>query len=181
MDWTIVQFERDFLERKSSPRRPRAPTSSSTTFPSSRCHFSTLLPLQTISKISPTRFLFAFLFFLFFRATKNFQIFVTFVNRSSADNAFFSAAHSPPEMPLIPVTRVLHRVCAQFWWDKRRVNTRRRRRQRQRSARTAETRLHSSPSTPLQAEKPWIDTTRSHTCAPLSLSLALSLYPSSGL
>lgn len=176
MDWTIVQFERDSLSRKSSPRRPRAPTSS-TTFPSRR-HFSTLVsallspvPFKPFQKFLQRVFLSSF--FPFFPAPPKIS---NIVNRSSTDNTlFFWELICLPKCPLIPVTRVLHRVCAQFWWDKRRVNTRRRLRQRQRSARIAETRLHSPPSAPLQAEKPWIDTTRSHTCAPLTLSLSMSL------
>lgn len=101
VDRTIVQFEREIFSRERI-------VTSSTTFPS--------LPLLD------SRFFFRLnhfknfsLFFPFFSASpKIFRILVTFVNRSSADNAFFSSAHLPPEMPLIPVTRVLHRVCAQF-------------------------------------------------------------------
>lgn len=104
VDRTIVQFEREIFSRERI-------VTSSTTFPS--------LPIPLLD----SRFFFRLnhfknfsLFFPFFSAPpKIFRILVTFVNRSSADTTlFFSSAHLPPEMPLIPVTRVLHRVCAQF-------------------------------------------------------------------
>lgn len=134
----LSNSRRDFLSRKSSPRRrPRvsSSSSSSSTFPS-RYHFSTLVSPSSPFRFEPAFKNFPNVSFLPFSSSsfsRHQKYRMTnkrssLVQRSSTvgQHFFFRRLINrllsplpPSEMPLIPVTRVLHRVCAQFWWDKR--------------------------------------------------------------